>query len=97
MRVTNTIPLGCSLLLPVGTVNSVQTLKADFAKLDSCGGTLANGTESWYNQYVGKTLTSPLSSEAGLVRVILVVCDVISVAAEFMVGSWFGSRYPGGV
>jgi alpha-galactosidase len=24
---------------------------ADFAKLDSCGGTLANGTESWYNQY----------------------------------------------
>jgi len=25
--------------------------KADFAKLDSCGGTLANGTESWYNQY----------------------------------------------
>jgi hypothetical protein len=25
--VTNGIPLGCSLLLPVGTVNSVQTLK----------------------------------------------------------------------
>jgi len=24
---------------------------ADFAKLDSCGGTLANGTESWYHQY----------------------------------------------
>jgi hypothetical protein len=28
MRVTNGIPLGCSLLLPVDTVNSVQTLKA---------------------------------------------------------------------
>jgi hypothetical protein len=28
MRVTNDIPLGCSLLLPVGTVNCVQTLKA---------------------------------------------------------------------
>jgi hypothetical protein len=27
MRVTNDIPLGCSLLLPVGTVNCVQTLK----------------------------------------------------------------------
>jgi hypothetical protein len=27
MRVTNDIPLGCSLLLPVGTVNFVQTLK----------------------------------------------------------------------
>jgi hypothetical protein len=27
-RVTNGIPLGCLLLLPVGTVNSVQTLKA---------------------------------------------------------------------
>jgi hypothetical protein len=26
-RVTNDIPLGCSLLLPVGTVNCVQTLK----------------------------------------------------------------------
>ena len=24
---------------------------ADFAKLDSCGGTLPNGTESWYHQY----------------------------------------------
>jgi len=27
MRVTNGIPLGCPLLLPVGTVNWVQTLK----------------------------------------------------------------------
>jgi hypothetical protein len=26
MRVTNVIPFGCSLLLPVGTVNRVQTL-----------------------------------------------------------------------
>jgi hypothetical protein len=34
MRVTNGIPLGCSLLLPVVTVNSVQTLKAvDLAAL----------------------------------------------------------------
>ena len=24
---------------------------ADFAKLDSCGGDLPNGTESWYQQY----------------------------------------------
>jgi hypothetical protein len=31
MRVTNGIPLGCSLLFPVGTVNSVQTLKATAA------------------------------------------------------------------
>jgi hypothetical protein len=28
MRVINGIPLGCSLLLPVGTVNSVKTRKA---------------------------------------------------------------------
>jgi hypothetical protein len=28
MRVTNGIPLGCSLLLPVGTVICLQTLKA---------------------------------------------------------------------
>jgi alpha-mannosidase II len=28
MRVTNGIPLGCSLLLPADTVNCVQTLKA---------------------------------------------------------------------
>jgi hypothetical protein len=28
MRVTNGIPLGCSLLLPVDTVNRVQTLKS---------------------------------------------------------------------
>jgi hypothetical protein len=28
MRVINGIPLGCSPLLPVGTVNTVQTLKA---------------------------------------------------------------------
>jgi hypothetical protein len=28
MRVTDDIPLGCSLLLPVDTVNCVQTLKA---------------------------------------------------------------------
>jgi hypothetical protein len=27
MRVTNDIPLGCALLLPVDTVNCVQTLK----------------------------------------------------------------------
>jgi serine/threonine protein kinase len=27
MRVTNGIPLGCPLLLPVGTVNCVETLK----------------------------------------------------------------------
>jgi hypothetical protein len=27
MRVTNDIPLGCSVLLPVHTVNRVQTLK----------------------------------------------------------------------
>jgi ABC-type multidrug transport system fused ATPase/permease subunit len=27
LRVTNVIPIGCSLLLPVGTVNSIQTLK----------------------------------------------------------------------
>jgi hypothetical protein len=27
MRTTNGIPLGCSLLLPVDTVDSVQTLK----------------------------------------------------------------------
>jgi hypothetical protein len=27
-RVTNGIPLGCSLLVPVDTVNGVQTLKA---------------------------------------------------------------------
>jgi hypothetical protein len=32
MHVTNAIPLGCSLLLSVGTVNTVQTLKA-FAKM----------------------------------------------------------------
>jgi hypothetical protein len=29
MRVTNGIPLGCSLLLPVDTVKCVQTLKAE--------------------------------------------------------------------
>jgi hypothetical protein len=28
MRATNAIPLGCSRLLPVGTVNCAQTLKA---------------------------------------------------------------------
>jgi hypothetical protein len=28
MRGTNAIPLGCSLLSPVGTVNSIETLKA---------------------------------------------------------------------
>jgi hypothetical protein len=28
VRVANGIPLGCPLLLPVGTVNCVQTLKA---------------------------------------------------------------------
>jgi len=28
MHVANGVPLGCSLLLPVGTVNFVQTLKA---------------------------------------------------------------------
>jgi hypothetical protein len=31
MRVTNDIPLGCLLLLPVGAVNSVQTLKTSTA------------------------------------------------------------------
>jgi hypothetical protein len=29
MRVTNSIHLGCSFLLPVGTANSVQTLKTE--------------------------------------------------------------------
>jgi hypothetical protein len=33
MRVTNGIPLGLSLLLPVETVNSVQTLKAIAMKM----------------------------------------------------------------
>jgi hypothetical protein len=28
MRVTNGIPLGCPLLLPAGTANYVETLKA---------------------------------------------------------------------
>jgi hypothetical protein len=32
MHVTNAIPLGCSLLLPVGTVISVQTLKVPYAE-----------------------------------------------------------------
>jgi hypothetical protein len=31
--VTNGIPLGRSLLLPVGTVNSVQTLKGEFESI----------------------------------------------------------------
>jgi hypothetical protein len=35
MRVTNIIHLGCSLLLPVGTVNSVQTLKVLTAAVTS--------------------------------------------------------------
>jgi hypothetical protein len=33
MRVTNGIPLGCALLLPVSTVNSAQTLKANMASI----------------------------------------------------------------
>jgi hypothetical protein len=36
MRETNGIPLGCSLILPVGTVNPVQTLKA--VKVGAQGG-----------------------------------------------------------
>ena len=31
MRVTNAIPLGCSLLLPVGTVNPVEAVDASSA------------------------------------------------------------------
>jgi hypothetical protein len=36
MRVTIAISLGCSLLLPVGTVNPVQTLKANDHELCHC-------------------------------------------------------------
>ena len=35
MYVTNGIPLGCPLLLPVGTVNSVQTLKVNMMNQSS--------------------------------------------------------------
>jgi hypothetical protein len=38
MRVANAISLGCSLLLPVDTVNCVQTLKA--LVMDGCRYTL---------------------------------------------------------
>jgi hypothetical protein len=39
-RVTNGIPLGCSLLLPVDTVNRVQTLKVVDSSLDIFSGTV---------------------------------------------------------
>ena len=35
---------------PIAKV-SQELLPADFAKLDSCGGDLPNGTESWHQQY----------------------------------------------
>jgi hypothetical protein len=41
MRVTNGIPLGCPLFLPVHTVNSVQTLKVVFSADN--GGYLSGG------------------------------------------------------
>jgi hypothetical protein len=41
MRVTNGIPLGSPLLLPVGTVNHVQTLKADGRRIVPAGSALA--------------------------------------------------------
>jgi hypothetical protein len=42
MRVNNGIPLGCSLLLPVATVNSIQTLKAPVELLLEVGTGITN-------------------------------------------------------
>jgi hypothetical protein len=46
MRVTNGIPLGCSLLLPVHTVNSVQTLQVQHHALPASMRTYINGRGS---------------------------------------------------
>jgi hypothetical protein len=45
MRVTNGIPLGCPLLLPVDTVNCVQTLKVDTRRYEPTVG--AYVVECW--------------------------------------------------
>jgi hypothetical protein len=46
MRVTNGIPLGCSLVLPVDTANCVQTLKAD--QLCNAWTNVSACSEFWY-------------------------------------------------
>jgi hypothetical protein len=55
MRVTNGIPLGCSLLLPVGTVNHVATRKGSscatwFMLTVHCGVTTLKGSScaTWF-------------------------------------------------
>jgi hypothetical protein len=52
-----------------------------------------NGLKKGTLMYVDVTL----SLDTGLVRGMMGACDVIRVAAEFMVGRLFGSRYDGGV
>jgi hypothetical protein len=50
MRVTNDIPLGCPLLLPVNTVNCVQTLKV-FAGTGLCDAVVCYLSVGWRMVY----------------------------------------------
>jgi hypothetical protein len=78
MRVLNDIPLGCPLLLPVDTVNSVQTLKANecpttlpIEDRGPCGGNfyacqLAALVKHWRSTFVNSPANAPfLINELG--------------------------------
>jgi hypothetical protein len=67
--VTNGIPHGCLLLLPVGTVNCVQTLKADIA------GAVGYEVEVTCPSIKGTTLFR--SVDVGLVRCSVLVRIVV--------------------
>ena len=71
MCVTNGIPLGCPLLLPVGTINSVQTLKA---KLKRDTTTRSLGYQSlWLNGFPKRLQINELVELEGPDQVIVTV------------------------
>jgi hypothetical protein len=84
MRVTNGIPLGSSLLLPVHTVNCVQTLKVneDVQMADTSAGTVATSTkvtiaprDSYHRTvYIGE-LGLQIRSEAGTIASVQIIVD----------------------
>jgi hypothetical protein len=63
MRVTNITPLGCSLVLPVGTVNCFQTLKA-IQEIVELPNTHADKTVTTVSEYVVLTMNSVTTLKA---------------------------------
>jgi cullin 1 len=82
MRVTNGIPLGSPLLLPVGTVNSVQTLKDQSSKEPLRTLLVATLVAAHLPQYFAAVETLLLAKDIDHLKKLYVQIDMVDGAHE---------------